>query len=480
MRKINSAICFLTVITLLTGLSGCKGEGIIGKTASDKNTEVTLWTYYNGEQLDSFKKLVETFNQTIGREEHITIVCSSLGNVDDLETDVLASAEGKVGAKQLPNMFSAYADNAYTIDQKGLLEDLSSYFTEEEKAQYVEGYIEEGALCKDGTLKIIPVAKSTELLFLNETDWDTFSQATGASYEDMETIEGLVDTAEKYYEWTDSQTPEANDGKALFGRDAMANYLLVGARQLGMKIFDVQDGELTLNFNKEIIKKLWDNYYIPFIKGYFASSGRFRSDDIKTGNIIAYVGSTSSTTFFPKEVTSVDGASHEIELTVLPSPRFKDGEHFMVQQGAGISVTNAEPDKVEACVTFLKWLTKPEQNLIFCADTGYLPVMKAANSMEAIDNSDIDISDTGRKVLTTAFEEISKSEMYTNRAFKDGKNARSVLEYSMSDCAATDRETVKARMAEGQNFEEAAAEFLSDEYFDNWYDSTLLELKKYE
>ena len=46
------------------------------------------------------------------------------------------------------------------------------------------------------------------------------------------------------------------------------------------------------------------NYYIPYIKGYFTASGVFRTDDIKTGNIIGYVGSSSSATYFPKTVTN--------------------------------------------------------------------------------------------------------------------------------------------------------------------------------
>ena len=479
MNKKKSTACLLTITVLLASLTGCSAGSGTGGTAK-KPVEVTVWTYYNGEQLESFTRLVDTFNQTVGQEKHIVVTCSSSGNVDDLESDVLAAAEGKVGADPMPNMFSAYSDNAYTMDQKGLLEDLASYFTDEEKAQYVDGYLEEGDLCGDGALKIVPTAKSTEILFLNETDWEPFAAATGTSYKDMETIEGLVETAEKYYEWTDSQTPEPNDGKALFGRDAMANYILVGAKQLGDTIFDAHDGALTLHFEKDVVRKLWDNYYIPFIKGYFAASGRFRSDDIKTGNIIAYVGSTSSTTFFPKEVVSEDGSAREIALKVLPSPRFKDGDRFMVQQGAGIAVTHAEPEKVEACETFLKWLTQPEQNLTFCADSGYLPVTKAANTMDAAEKSGIEISERGREVFTTAFEELSQSEMYTNHAFKDGKSARAVIEYAMSDCAAADRETIKARMAQGQSFEEAAEEFLTDAYFDSWYENTRSELEKFQ
>jgi len=113
------------------------------------------------------------------------------------------------------------------------------------------------------------------------------------------TILRLTAAAEKYYNWTDAQTEAPDDGRALFGRDAMANYLLIGAKELGCTIFDVQNCKMTLDFDKNVIRKLWDNYYVPFIKGYFEANGHFRSDDIKTGTILSYVGSSSSATFFP-------------------------------------------------------------------------------------------------------------------------------------------------------------------------------------
>lgn len=129
-----------------------------------------------------------------------------------------------------------------------------------------------------------------------------------------------METAEKYYQWADSLTPEEGDGKAFFGRDAMANYMLIGARQLGCTIFDVQDGKMTLHFDKEVIKTLWDNYYVPFIKGYFSASGKFRSDEVKTGNIIAYVGSSSSSSFFPSEVITSDTESHPLSVKCCLPP----------------------------------------------------------------------------------------------------------------------------------------------------------------
>lgn len=200
----------------------------------------------------------------------------------------------------------------------------------------------------------------------------------GASYDDLSTLEGLIATAESYYNWTDAQTPTADDGHALFGRDAMANYMLVGAKSLGCQIFEVKDGVMTLNFDKEVIRKLWDYYYVPYIKGYFSSSGRFRSDDIKTGNILAYVGSTSSASFFPNQVTTDDSEGHAITMKALPCPEFADSEPYAVQQGAGMVVTRGSDEEISASVEFLKWFTDQEHNLAFSIASGYLPVTKEA------------------------------------------------------------------------------------------------------
>lgn len=49
--------------------------------------------------------------------------------------------------------------------------DLSDYLTDEEKNEYIDAYLKEGDFSGDGSIKIFPVAKSTELLFLNKTDW---------------------------------------------------------------------------------------------------------------------------------------------------------------------------------------------------------------------------------------------------------------------------------------------------------------------
>ena len=59
---------------------------------------------------------MDTFNNTVGKEKNITVESYSQGSVNDLETQVMAAAQGKVGASAMPNIFMAYADTAYAMD----------------------------------------------------------------------------------------------------------------------------------------------------------------------------------------------------------------------------------------------------------------------------------------------------------------------------------------------------------------------------
>ena len=84
---------FAAAAALVLGLVGCGGA----QSTAQGNTEpvnLSVWTYYNGDQLESFNKLVDTFNDTVGKEKNITVESYSQGSVNDLETNVLASVEG--------------------------------------------------------------------------------------------------------------------------------------------------------------------------------------------------------------------------------------------------------------------------------------------------------------------------------------------------------------------------------------------------
>ena len=271
--NIKKIISMLSAFCITAGvISGC-GDS---KKSDDKKynldpknpVAVTIWHYYNGVQQEKFDDAIINFNETVGREKGIVVEAYSKGSIDELSESILASMRNDAGADEAPDMFASYSDTAYKVDEMGCAVDISKYFTDEELNEYIDGYIEEGRISTDNSLKIFPTAKSTEVMILNFTDWEKFAESENVSTDDLKTWESVVDTAEKYYEYTDNLTPDIkNDGKAFFGRDSIANYMLVGAKQLGAEFVVQKDGKAVLNIDQDVVRRLWDNYYVPYAKG---------------------------------------------------------------------------------------------------------------------------------------------------------------------------------------------------------------------
>ena len=479
MKKRRIAGIVLTAL-MAVSLCGC-GSSETGKTAQvklDPNHPVSLkiWHYYNGTQQAVFDSLLEEFNATTGKDEGIYIEGYSQGSVSDLEQAVTSAINGDVGADNLPDIFSSYADTAYAVQKQGKLADLTQYFTDEELNGYVDSYIKEGDFDNDGSLYLLPVAKSTEILMLNKTDWEPFAEATGATLDELTTTEGITKVAQEYYEWTDSLTPDVpDDGKAFYGRDSMSNYFIISMKQMGKEIFEVKDGQVTLNTDKDLMRRLWDNYYVPYVKGYFGSYGKFRSDDVKTGDILAYTGSIASATYFPDSVEKGD-ETYPIDYIVQQAPVMEGGENVKVQQGASMAVTKSDEQHEYAACVFLKWFTQKEQNMNFVCSSSYMPVLKEANTVEALDEAvqqmseqDEQIDDKVYDSLKVVLSDFDNVEYYTPKNFENGYSTRKVLDYNLSDQAAADKEAIDEAVASGVSREEAEKDYVSDEAFENWY-----------
>ena len=481
MKKILAVI--LSTALLLTTLGGCGKNGKTVKLDPKNPVSINIWHYYNGAQKNAFDELIKEFNETLGVEQGIVVEAVNQGDVTQLTQSIIDSANNKVGTEPIPNVFAGYADTALQIDKLGLVADLEEYLTEEEINAYFPSYIQEGRLGAGDALKIFPTAKTTEIFMLNKTDWDKFAKATGASLDKLKSIEGLVEVSKQYYEWTDGLTPDVkNDGKAFFGRDAMANYMIIGCRQLGQEIFSVSGDQVKFQTDKTVLRKLWDNYYVPYINGYFTANGKFRSDDAKVGDIIALVGSSTTATYFPQEVANADGTSYPIETLVMEAPTFASGEKYAVQQGAGMVVTKSTPEKEYASTVFLKWFTEAERNLSFSISSGYLPVKIEANTNDKLEAAMQKMEETGvstslKESLRISMQTVNSSKLYTNRAFVGGTKARSVLEYALSDQAKADKAEIDKLIKAGKSREDAVSRYNTDQNFDKWYASLQQKLR---
>lgn len=477
-NHIRSSV-FLVLLLFSAGLfSGCGAGGKdTGAVKLDPNNPVslTIWHYYNGAQQAAFDELVAEYNATEGKEKGIYVESYSQGSVSDLEAAISDAVAGKVGADPLPEIFSTYTDTAYAVWQDGKLVDLAPYFTEEELSVYVSDYLREGYLSDNDELNIFPVAKSTEMMMLNTTDWEPFAKECGYSYDDLQTLEGVVNVAQAYYEWTDAQTPnKPDDGKAFYGRDSMSNYFIIHMKQMGVEIFAAKDGKVTINADKELIRRLWDNYYVPYVKGYFVGLGKFRSDDVKTGDLLAYTGSSASAMYFPDTVIT-DDETKDIGYVVLPAPLMEGGEDISVQQGAGMAVTKSDETKQYAACEFLKWFTRKENNLRFVCGSSYLPVTKEANTIEALDEAieqgSIEVSGKIYDCLTSIIANMDTTTFYSTKCFENGFATRKILDYNLSDQAAEDKAAIDAAVEGGAERAEVTAAYITDEAFESWYAS---------
>ena len=97
-KHIRAFVSLLCAAALALGCASCGGAaqstGKSGGTAGV--THITVWTYYNGDQLESFNKLVDQFNETTGREKGIRVESASQGSMS-----AVPSAGAVISARSL-------------------------------------------------------------------------------------------------------------------------------------------------------------------------------------------------------------------------------------------------------------------------------------------------------------------------------------------------------------------------------------------
>lgn len=473
MNKLLRSVSLILIAVMLTLLCACAGEN----TALDskKPVTVTLWHYYVGDNQTALEDLVSSFNTTVGIEKGVIIEPVALGSISELETRVTASAKKESGSDPMPDIFSCYPDVAYELDKLDVLFDLNAHFSEEERGEYLQGFLNDGIF--DDKLLVIPIVKSTELFYVNATTWREFcSSEGGEQYTDdsLSTWESIYETSRAFYEWSDAATPDTPwDGTAMMGIDTVANYIIVGNRQLGVEVISkTEDGGEVL-IDLKVMRRLFDIYYKGHALGYMGAFSRFRSDDLKQNDLIAYVGSSSGAAYFPSEIT--DGNNKKaIDFLPIKYPVFEGGEEYAIQQGAGMCVSKSDAAHQEGAALFLKWLTKPENNISFATTTGYLPVHASAmdselftetlNAMSSGDKNDQIVAESYKVVL----EQLTEGEVYAAKPFEGSYSARFILQSSLESITAAGKERADELKAEGLSEAEILERLDVDARFDEW------------
>lgn len=424
-------ICILIPAMFLTGCTNPLA------TKAKNPVTVTLWHNYGGQLKETMDTLIDEFNETVGAEKDIIISVTSISGSAALHEKLTMAANEDPGAPPLPDITTAYPKTALILAEKGLLADLNEQFTSEELSAYIQEFLQEGRI-KEDSLYVFPTAKSTETLFINTTIFDRFAGDTGARLEDLQTWEGIINTAALYYDWTDQQTPAVeNDGKMFFMSDSLFNFAQIGYQQLGAEF--ISDG--AINFTAPQFRQIWECYYKHAVLGQAAIFDGYATDLAKTGDIVCSTGSTAGVSFFSPTVTYADNTSEPAELAILPYPVFEGGKKVALQRGGGMCVLKSTKEKEYLAGIFLKWFTSPANNLRFVSSTGYLPVTEEAFG-ELMSQEIESISDKRiKKLLHTSRIMQKEYEFYIPPLFEGMDELQKQYESQLKEMAAASRES---------------------------------------
>lgn len=70
------------------------------------------------------------------------------------------------------------------------------------------------------------------------------------------------------------------------------------------------------------------------------------------------------------------------------------------------------------------------------------------------------------------------TKFYTSKTFENGYNMRKVLDYNLSDQAATDKEAIDKEIKAGASRETVLKKYTSQKAFESWYKQFCTALKK--
>lgn len=402
MRKRKPWI-YITVILVL-GLMMLTACGING--GQKEPVTLTVWHVYGGQTDSPLNDLIEEFNKTVGAREGIKLQVTVVSNTNNIHDAVLRAAGDEPGTTGLPDMFISYPKTVLAMPDSDILVDYRDYFSDEELSAYIPAFLEEGEI--DGRLVAFPVAKSTEIMFIDKTLFDRFAADTGVTLGQLDTWEGLFELSKEYYQWTDAQTPDVpGDGKAFFVHDYHFNYFQVGVESLGEDFF--QGNEIAYG---KAFSKVWETYADAAVQGGVWLNEGYATEPLRTGETIVSVASSASVLYYEDIVTYSDNRSEPIEVIARPVPCFEDGQRLVMQRGAGFCTVKSTPERERAAAVFLKWLTEPEINVRFVTSVGYMPVTDAA--FEVLPDFIGNLEDPKYRSLYEAFLETQASyEFYT-------------------------------------------------------------------
>ncbi len=394
-KKLIALLMSVLMLVSVCGLSGCT---IGGGNASNAftvpetgfNTEETVeitFTHTMGSKLqDVLNTYIEEFNKIY---PNIKITHQSAGGWGDINGQI----NTEIAGGNQPNIAYCYPDHVamYNIAKSVVVLDnlINSDvalgdgiigLTDEQKADFVKSYYNEGLVYGDNQMYTMPLSKSTEVLYYDKTFFEKNGLSVPTTWDEL---------------WATCAKIKAIDPNCYpLGYDAEDNWFITLCEQMKSGYTSAENGgEYLFNndTNKGFIKNLRENYQ----KGYFTTQelyGSYTSNlFVETTDTRCYmcVGSSGGASYQMSNNDTADG-SFAFEVGVAPIPQYDQSNRKVISQGPSLCILKGgktTDQQVLASWLFVKFLcTNVEFQAEFSMASGYMPVIDSVVNNSAYAN----------------------------------------------------------------------------------------------
>ena len=339
-------------------MSGCAGQ--FTQTVGDvpgqyaKRERLVFWHAFAGGNLKALTSLTAKFNDS---QPDIYVELQYQGSYEKTMQKLAAA----IVAKQVPDLVVLSEITWRKMHLADALEPYNDYFDAELSPEvYIDQFIDEGTV--QGKLWWMPFARSTPLFYFNRT---LFEKA-GLPSAGPESWEQLLQWAPALM----SQKTKAGNPRVLALYSVYASwYLQNNIWAWGGKYSDGLD--VTFDAASNIEAGQW---MVDFIRKHNAAYLSQKPDqDMSAGLTAAYLNSTGG---LKQATTYAKGGGYELGTAFLPK---HNGNFGCPTGGSGIGIIRYVPaTRKQAAWQYLKFLSRPENSAFWTVQTGYLPVVKAA------------------------------------------------------------------------------------------------------
>ncbi len=437
MKKLVSVLVLLTVL-LTCCISTSFATAYEVPQGGYDGSEVTI-TFYNtmGSNLQTvLNAYIEEFNTLY---PNIHVQYTAVGNYDDVRDQI--STEITVGSQ--PNIAYCYPDHVALYNLAKVVATLDNFIdsdvtitradgsteilglTAEQKADFIEGYYNEGKQFGDGLMYTLPLSKSTEVLYYNKTFFEANNIEVPATWEELEKVCAAI---------------KAIDPNSIpLGYDSEANWFITMCEQY-QSPYTSATGDHYL-FNNEVNRGFVKMFRDWYEKGYLTTqtlygaytSGLFTS----TTGITSYmsIGSSAGATY-QRPAANADGSyPFDVGITTIPQVNLENKK--VISQGPSVCIfKKSNPQEVAASWLFVKFLTT---NIAFQAEfsmaSGYVPVLKSVAENEVYADF-LAKADGGNYISALSAKVCLEQEeaYYTSPAFNGSSTARDQVGTLLSKC----------------------------------------------